>query len=157
MTFFFGARSRSELIGVHPDLVEVVKAAILVTPIDFTVLDGVRTDAQQREYVRTGASHTLRSKHLRQKDGYGHAVDLVPYVNGKLRWELPLCIKIAQTMAMVSVNLGVSLVWGGGWDRLGLEDPGKMVDIYIERKLLLGERPFIDGPHYQKVIERVDI
>jgi peptidoglycan L-alanyl-D-glutamate endopeptidase CwlK len=43
MTYKLGARSIANLRGVHPDLVAVVKRAIELTPIDFTVTEGLRT------------------------------------------------------------------------------------------------------------------
>lgn len=149
MTYRLGKHSLSELEGVHPNMVEVVERAIHITKIDFTVFDGLRTDEEQREYVRTGVSQTLRSRHLKQKDGFGHAVDLVPYINRKLRWELSPCIIIARAVALAAQHVNVGIIWGGGWDRLGREDPSNMVEAYIERKRLIGEMPFIDAPHYQ--------
>jgi len=149
MSFTLGRHSKNELVGVHPDLVVVVNRAIEVTLVDFTVYDGLRTEAEQREYVRTGASRTLHSRHLKQKDGFGHAVDLVPWVNGKLRWEMPLCIAIARAMAKASDEKGVTLIWGGGWSRLGDDDPSHMVEAYAERKRQIGEPAFYDGPHFQ--------
>lgn len=82
----FSQRSLSELERIHPDLVQVVKRALELSEVDFAVHDGIRTEAEQRKYLASGASQTMRSKHLPQADSYGHAVDLVPFV-GKLRWE----------------------------------------------------------------------
>ena len=45
-----GARSRQRLEGVHPDLVRVVSRAILITEVDFTVLEGLRTVERQKSY-----------------------------------------------------------------------------------------------------------
>ncbi len=39
MPFKLSKRSRSRLEGVHPDLVAVVELAIIMTPIDFTVIE----------------------------------------------------------------------------------------------------------------------
>ena len=84
MSFVLGAKSRAELQGVDPDLVRVVERAIAITPVDFTVHDGIRTVAEQKRYVAEGVSWTMRSRHLE-----GKAVDLVPWINGKPRWEWP--------------------------------------------------------------------
>lgn len=54
---------------------------------DFGVHDGLRTEAKQREYVRTCASQTMDSLHRKQADGWGHAGDQLPFINGTLRWE----------------------------------------------------------------------
>ena len=39
MSFKLGKRSLSNLKGVHPDLVKVVKRAIELTEVDFTVIE----------------------------------------------------------------------------------------------------------------------
>ncbi|MFM7012456.1 MAG: M15 family metallopeptidase, partial [Betaproteobacteria bacterium] len=85
MTFVFGARSLAKLKGIHPDLRKVMDRAIELTPIDFAVTEGLRTEARQKELVAIGASKTLRSRHLT-----GHAVDIAPFAAGKLRWDWPL-------------------------------------------------------------------
>jgi peptidoglycan L-alanyl-D-glutamate endopeptidase CwlK len=120
MTFSLGRKSLAELQGVHPDMVAVVRRAIRLTTQDFAVHDGIRTIQEQREYVRRGASKTMNSKHLTQKDGYGHAVDLVPYINGQLRWEWRPIYAIAEAMRTAAGELGVVIHWGGfkGFARL---------------------------------------
>lgn len=154
MTYKLGARSRSELTGVHPYLVAVVEKAITLTMQDFSVHDGIRSPAEQQEMVRRGASKTLNSKHLTQDDGYGHAVDLVPYVNGSLRWEWPLVYPIAAAMHQAAQELGVTLRWGGVWDRKLHELDGtpeglkKAVHDYTVRH---PGPDFIDGPHFELV------
>lgn len=157
--FRFGLRSRLELHGVHPRLVAVVRRAIQITEQDFRVVDGLRTPEQQAEYVARGASQTLNSLHLRQPDGYGHAVDLVPVINGAPRWEWPLIYPVARAMHEAATEAGVPLVWGGCWDRpfLALSRPAIEIEVehYAERerarKRMRGQREtvFLDGPHYQ--------
>lgn len=155
MTYVLGARSLSRLNGVHPDMVKVVKRAIELTKQDFVVQEGLRTLATQKDYVARGVSKTLASKHLKQKDGYGHAVDLVPYVGGQPRWEWNVIYPIAVAMAQASKELKIELVWGGVWDR-DLDDlpttPEGIkaaVNSYVDRRRALGRSAFIDGPHYQ--------
>ena len=84
-----GYKSRRELVGVHPDMIIVTVTAIINLPkgLDATVFDGLRTLPEQRENLRRGVSKTLKSKHLPQADGYGHAVDIVPIINGQLAWD----------------------------------------------------------------------
>ena len=120
MAYSFGAKSMRELHGVHPDLVRVVRRATQITKQDFSVHDGIRTMTEQREYVRRGASKTLNSMHLPQKDGHGHAVDLLPWINGQLRWEWPAMYPIAEAMRAAADELGVVIHWGGfkGFARL---------------------------------------
>lgn len=153
VTYSLGIRSRLELSGVHPDLVSVVRAAIALTDQDFRVHDGVREIEEQRELVERGASMTMRSKHLRQPDGYGHAVDLVPLVNGVLRWEWALIYPVAHAMHIAATRENVALVWGGVWDRPFLDLAPAALEIevehYVARRRALGLRAFIDGPHFQ--------
>lgn len=145
-----GLRSRMNLRGVHPRLVAVVERAIAITSQDFRVTDGVRTLDEQKELVRRGASKTLRSKHLPQVDGWGHAVDLVPLVNGVLRWEWPLIYPVARAMRIAAETENVPLTWGGCWDMsfLSLHPDGleAAVRVYCARH---PGPDFIDGPHYQ--------
>jgi peptidoglycan L-alanyl-D-glutamate endopeptidase CwlK len=121
MTFKLSARSKSMLIGVHPDLVRVVEQAILITMVDFSVVCGVRSLAAQRKLFTAGKSKTMHSKHLT-----GHAVDLAPWVGKTINWadgphwhQLSTAVKEAATMC------GVEVQWGGDW------------------------QTFIDKPHWQ--------
>lgn len=120
MTFALSKRSQSRLVGVHPDLVAVVEHAIMITPLDFMVLEGLRTIERQHELLAAGASQTLRSRHLT-----GHAVDLGAMVAGKLRWDWPLYEQLAGAMKESAKQVGVPVEWGGDW------------------------RTFKDGPHFQ--------
>lgn len=155
MAYSLGARSLAELEGVHPKLVGVVKRAIQLTEQDFSVHDGLRTVAEQREYVRRGVSKTMNSKHMKQPDGFGHAFDLVPWINGQLRWEWKPIFVIASAVHEAAREQGVDLIWGGVWDRdfadLG-ETPAEMeqaVNAYVARRRGAGKTAFIDGPHWQ--------
>ena len=120
MPFTLSKRSRSRLEGVHPDLVAVVELAIIMTPIDFTVIEGRRTPERQRELYRAGATKTLNSRHLT-----GHAVDLAPLVKGQVRWDWPLFHQLAPAVKDAAQELGVRIDWGGDWHR------------------------FPDGPHFE--------
>lgn len=145
--FKLGARSKRELNGVHPDLVGVVKRALELTPVDFSVHDGKRTEAEQREFVRRGVSKTMKSRHLT-----GHAVDLVPFINGQLRWEWPPIYKIAEAVRQAAQEQGVPIEWGGVWDRRWDKAEGKPeaeVESYVARRRKKGLKAFIDGPHFQ--------
>ncbi len=152
-TYKLGKGSLKNLEGVHPDLVWIVHYAIRTTSQDFTVTDGVRTIAEQTENVRRGVSQTMKSRHLIQPDGWGHAVDLVPWINGKARWELPACYKIMEAVRLASHARGRLIRWGGAWVPLRDSDPlvapEKLVQAYAARKRGKGKPAFIDGPHYE--------
>ena len=106
-------RSRDRLVGVHPALVAVVEKAIVITPVDFMVTEGLRTRARQAALVKAGASRTMNSRHLS-----GHAVDICALVEGRVRWDWPLYPRIAQAFKAAAQELDTPLVWGGDWPRL---------------------------------------
>lgn len=155
MTYSLGAKSLAELEGVHTALIGVVKRAIEITDQDFSVHDGLRTTAEQKEYVRRGVSKTMNSMHMKQLSGYGHAVDLVPYINGQLRWEWKPIFVIAAAVRKAAEEVNVDLIWGGVWDRAfetlepTAEGMEKAVNSYVARRRALGKTAFIDGPHWQ--------
>jgi hypothetical protein len=104
------AASEKNLIGVHRDLVAVVRRAAALCPIEFRVIEGVRTLARQKQLVAAGASKTLNSRHLT-----GHAVDLAPFIAGKIRWDWPPFYQIADAMKHAAIEADVPIVWGGDW------------------------------------------
>jgi peptidoglycan L-alanyl-D-glutamate endopeptidase CwlK len=111
----FGVRSTSNLIGVHKDLVMVMREAIKEAPHDFIITQGLRTEAQQKELFARGASRTLMSRHLT-----GHAVDIAIIKDGKAVWDFSLYQEVADHIKKVAAAMGVALVWGGDWR--GLRD-----------------------------------
>lgn len=113
MSFRLSQRSRSRLKGVHPALVAVVQAAIVRSPVDFMITEGLRTPDRQTALVKAGASRTLRSRHLT-----GHAVDVAALVDGAVRWDWPLYGRIAAVFKAVAAEQGTAIVWGGDWRTL---------------------------------------
>lgn len=150
--YVLGNKSKQELQGVHPNLVKVVELAIQLTSVDFGVHDGLRTMQEQRNYVARGVSRTLRSKHLPQSDGYGHAVDLVPYIGGRLRWEWGPIWHIALAVDEAATRLRVPIVWGAVWDKTMMQYGGSIDSLKKEVENYKYRHPgpdFLDGPHYQ--------
>ncbi len=151
MTYKLGKHSLAELRGVHPDLRAVVERAIEITEQDFTVHDGIRTEDEQHEYVERGVSWTMDSKHLPQEDGHGHAVDLVPYINGKLRWEFNPIYRIAEAVRAAAEELGVQVRWGGCWQVINTTtlEPRVLVAEYVAKRGRQGRNATVDGPHFE--------
>lgn len=81
----FGRTSKERLATIHPDLQKVLYRVL--NHMDIGIIEGVRSLETQKKYVADGKSKTLNSKHLKQDDGYSHAVDVGVYVNGKLTWD----------------------------------------------------------------------
>ena len=113
MAFAFGARSRARLNGVHPDLVRVVELALTYSPHDFTITEGLRSVARQRELKAAGASQTMNSRHIT-----GHAIDFAVLVGGKVRWDWPLYGQVAVAFKRAAKELNVPIIWGGDWRSL---------------------------------------
>lgn len=126
MSFTFGKRSEENLIGVHSDLVRVVRRALDISEIDFSVIEGLRTKTRQAQLFKQGATKTLNSRHLT-----GHAVDLAPY---PLNWNDKAAFgKLAKAMFAAASELNVAIRWGGDWNRNGRSD----------------DETFYDGPHFE--------
>lgn len=123
--FKLSNRSLSNLAGVHPSLIAVVKRAIEITPLDFGVSEGLRTLERQKQLVDEGKSTTLNSMHLPQVDGNSHAVDLFVLVDGKVSWQHKDFRKVIQAMMTASIELNVQIKAGGLW------------------------RDFLDSPHFE--------
>lgn len=148
-----GRKSLRELEGVHPDLVAVVQRAIEITEQDFTVFDGFRTEAEQRQNIRNGVSWTMKSKHLPQASAGGMvtAVDLVPWIEGRPVWSWLHIYIIAEAMRQAAQELGVRLRWGGTWARFDNTTlkPKTLVRKYVNARLEANKKARIDGPHYE--------
>ena len=124
MAYLLSPRSLQRLNGVHPDLVRVVKHAITITEVDFTVLEGCRTAARQAELHRLGASR-LDGVRAFSRHQSGHAVDLGVWLDGAVRWDWPLYHRLYTAMHDAARAEDVAIEWGGRWTS------------------------FPDGPHYQ--------
>jgi peptidoglycan LD-endopeptidase CwlK len=106
--FILGRRSRDNLKGVNPDLVRVVVRALELSPVDFTVIEGLRTPERQAELMKQGFTRTLKSRHI-----IGQAVDIVPL---PVDWNNPAPFHlVADSMKKAADELGVKITWGGSW------------------------------------------
>ena len=150
MSFKLSSKSLNKLTNVHPDLVRVVQKAIELSTTDFSVTEGERSLAQQQANVKKGVSQTLKSKHLKQDDGFVHAVDLVPY---PVNWEINAFYPIAHAMQQAAEALNVNIRWGGCWAKLNGDkrSPMRMVKDYIDARRKVGNKVFIDAPHFEIV------
>jgi len=151
MTFKLSARSRDKLSGVDERMASVVNSAIHRTKIDFGVICGLRTIEEQRELVKSGASQTMKSKHI---DGL--AVDLLAYCGPRGSWELNLYDDIADAMAEAAREVDVPIRWGASWTVPNIAQwDGTMEDAmndYIDTRRSQSRRPFIDAPHFELMV-----
>ena len=148
MAYKLSTKSQERLIGIEPELKEVVYEAIKVTKIDFGVIEGLRTEEKQKQLVESGASQTMKSKHLE-----GRAVDLMAYIGGRGSWELNVYDEIADAMKEAAIKVDVAVRWGAAWTVTDIREwEGTMEDAmnsYIDTRRSEGRRPFIDAPHFE--------
>jgi peptidoglycan L-alanyl-D-glutamate endopeptidase CwlK len=116
----YSKRSLENLRGVHPDLKRVIDRALQEAPLDFIVIEGVRSVERQTRLVSTGASQTMNSRHLT-----GHAVDLLPIGPDGPAFDWPLYHQLGPAVKAAAQAEGVDVEWGGDWTS------------------------FKDGPHFQ--------
>lgn len=117
-------RSLKKLEGVHADLVKVAHRAhelAVEAGLDFAITEGVRSLARQRQLVASGASTTMKSRHLT-----GDAFDFVPLVGGEPNWKWPAFWPIVELIEKAAKELGIPVEMGARW------------------------RKFPDGPHVQR-------
>ena len=148
MTYKLSTKSQERLIGVDPELKEIVYEAIKVTKVDFGVIEGLRTEEKQKQLVESGASQTMKSKHLE-----GRAVDLMAYIGGRGSWELSVYDEIADAMKEAAIKVDVAVRWGAAWTVTDIREwEGTMeeaMNSYIDTRRGQGRRPFIDAPHFE--------
>lgn len=124
--FKLSTESEMCLVGVHADLVKVVREAIKLSSTDFKVIEGKRSLARQKALFAKGATKTMNSRHLT-----GHAVDIVPL---PLDWKNKAAFKaVADAMFQAAKKLGVQIRWGGDWNMNGESN----------------DERFYDGPHFE--------
>lgn len=148
MAFNLSERSLSRLEGVNNKLVTVVKSAIEYSKIDFGVTCGLRTIEEQQKLVDSGASQTMKSKHID-----GNAVDLVAYIGPRISWELNVYDDIAEAIKTAAMEEDLSIRWGAAWHINDIREwEGTMeeaMNAYVDLRRSEGRRPFIDAPHFE--------
>ena len=146
MTFQFGTRSRANLSGVHPDLITLAESALAGGKIDFSITEGLRSKERQDKLVAEGKSQTVKSRHIT-----GHAIDAGALVDGKLTWDMPAYVQIANAFRLASIKTGIPFEWGCAWslDLTKFESAEAAKRAYADECARLGGKPFFDGPHFQ--------
>lgn len=108
----YSNRSLRNLKGIHPDLRRVIDRALQESPLDFIVIEGLRTKERQAQLVAEGSSWTMNSRHLT-----GHAVDLLPIGEGGPAFAWPLYHKLGPAVEAAAAKEGVKITWGGRWKK----------------------------------------
>lgn len=130
-SFTFGHSSSKQLATCHPVLQEILKRAILYTPMDFSILEGHRDEERQNRLKSEGKSKLSYpdSKHNKE-DAAGRpeslAVDVAPYHASRphYRWNETedfyfLAGFIIGIGSPYAKRQGFRIRWGGDWDSDG--------------------------------------
>lgn len=142
---------------IKPELGATIRLAITLSTQDFNVLEVLRSFARQQQLVAEGSSRTLKSKHLKQPDGFVWAGDLGAWNNGTVTWGFDDYFEIVQAMDKAATRLGYAknIRWGGIWDMVLADYGGDLVSLYKQAiegyKVRHVGKDFLDGPHFEWV------
>jgi len=146
--FELSDKSLQKLEGVNDKLCLTLLNAIKLTKIDFGITCGLRSKEEQEKLVQSGASTTMKSKHL-----IGEAVDVVAYVNGRVSWEINVYDDIAEAIRQSAKTFQIGIRWGAAWSVpdicLWPDTMEEAMLSYIDLKRRHNARPFIDAPHFE--------
>lgn len=84
--------------------------------IDFSIIDGARTEEEAKKNQVKGTSWTNRSKHCRKPKSY--AFDFIPYPFKNWN-DLEGFKKVADVLKEEAKKLGIKVRWGGDWNMNG--------------------------------------
>jgi peptidoglycan L-alanyl-D-glutamate endopeptidase CwlK len=130
----FGQRSRTNLGTCDPRLIRIAERALSFGIMDFSVIEGHRSDERQAQLYSEGKTKidgtTKKGKH-----NYfpSLAMDLLPYpaeVNGVGVWKdkQRFCVLAGLIYAAASLE-GVKITWGADWDGDGNNADSKFLDM----------------------------
>ena len=116
MALHFGRQSERHLETVAPSLQNLMRQALALELIDFSITEGFRPRYVQDEYYSQGKSK-VRWPHSRHNaQPYAMAVDAAPYVRGKISYDYRHCCFLAGVILGLAKKISVHVRWGGNWD-----------------------------------------
>lgn len=110
--FIFSKKSIINLITCDYKLIDIATRAILITPIDFSVICGHRNEKDQLIAFQENKSKLLwpNSKHNKWPS---QAFDLVPH---PVDWKnINRFYMLAGVILSIANRLEINLMWGGFW------------------------------------------
>lgn len=136
MSFTFGQKSMAILNTVKQPLHELAVVALSYSTVDFSVVQGNRTQDEQDRLYGQGRTQT-QMKDMGLPASYaqpgvkkvtwtthsnhigGNAIDVCPFVEGSLQWDndgsLGLWPPIVAAFKAASDKTGIPCYWGGDW------------------------------------------
>ena len=132
MFYKLGEASRRELETCEERLKKLVEIAIKITPIDFSITQGYRTQAYQKKMFEAGKSKTLDSKHCHNPS---FAFDFVPFINGKQDYQARDDIMfLAGLFYGVAKMLNIDIRSGALWNGNNIKNNNFIDAFHIELK-----------------------
>jgi len=118
MRYRFSTNSKIKLNSCHFDLQVIINEALAYGIMDISVIEGHRNKEKQDRYFSLGQSKVKwpNSKHNKTQSD---AVDVAPFVNGKISWNRLHCCVLAGIILASAERQGAKIRWGGNWDMDG--------------------------------------
>ena len=127
MMYSFSQRSLDNLEFVNTKLIDVARLALKESKVDFSVIDGYRSEERQKALYEAGKSEAdgVINKSAHQS---GKAIDVIPYVKGLDIWdtnngevakawiELYRAFMRASRILDVNIEFGLGYNIGNGYD-----------------------------------------
>lgn len=113
--YAFSKTSLARLADLHPAMQRIYHRAMSYQVMDFMILETVRTPDQAKANAAKGVG-IVRSKHLRQRDGYAHACDALPF---PIDWKDTKRFNVLAGLLLAAAaeeGLLKNVRWGGNWD-----------------------------------------
>ena len=126
MTYKFGQRSYQKLQSCAPALIDIAEDAINHSPVDFTIVWGMRGEQIQNALFESGASRKRwpESKHNQTPS---LALDFAPWVQHRIDWEDTHIFALIAGVFFACAGPG-QLRWGGDWDGDGTTKDQTLMD-----------------------------
>jgi hypothetical protein len=109
----FSTMSKERLNTCHEDLQTLFRTVI--KHVDCSVVGGWRSKDQQNEYFDKGKSK-VKYPNGKHNSLPSVAVDVAPFLNGKISWDMKNCLYFAGIVMGIALMLNIKVRWGGDWD-----------------------------------------
>jgi len=116
VALYFSKRSERRLETVDLALQHLMRQALALELIDFSIVEGFRPRQIQDEYYAKGTSKVRWPNSRHNAQPYAMAVDAVPYVRNTLSYNYNHCCFLAGVIMSLAKKISVHIRWGGNWN-----------------------------------------
>lgn len=123
--YYFSTLSEQLLNTVHRDLNILAHEVLKISPIDFSITEGYRSQKRQEFLYKEGKTKSLFSKHTELK-----AIDICPYIDNKKDYEATNDLFIIVGLFIAKAKeLKIKIRVGALWDNNSVKN-NEFVDGY---------------------------